>query len=83
MMGESRNHREFAAAISAVPPPFYIKKTGDLELPFKEWSTGSYISIGVASASFLVGVGLLFYALKADPGLPFDEFGLVNRDLME
>ncbi|MBA7688792.1 hypothetical protein ES703_97281 [subsurface metagenome] len=49
---------------------------------FKEWSTGSYIATGVGGISLLIGLGYLVYALIADPGPPFRELGLVNRDLM-
>ncbi len=59
----------------------YIWAGEDRDRPFEKLSTGSYIAIGLAGASVLIGVGLLVYVLIEDRP-PFREMGLVNRDLM-
>lgn len=53
------------------------------DLPVREYSTGSKIALGFFCTSWLIGLGLLMYAviLAADES-PFPELGLANRDLM-
>ena len=48
-----------------------------------EWSADSQAVFAAGAASMFVGLGLLFYTLKADPGFPFPVLGMVNADLMD
>jgi hypothetical protein len=70
-----------------IAPLVYIAavEPGDHPLrdrPIAEYSTGSKIAFGVFCSSWLIGCGLMLYSVAADPGYPFRELGLVNRDLM-